>query len=444
MQYNPTIHKLSNDVAVILDSMDAATAAVSVCFKTGSRNEKPSEYGITHFCEHMLCKGTHRFPDAQSINDYVSDNAGTRGARTSDDKMELHGVILSDNTELLLDVFADQLQNSVFDAAKIERERTIIADELRRGLDDESRGEAEFIIQQIFAGDFTVYRTLGTFENIASFSRKQMQMFMARRFSGKNCLVCVSGKIDNPEKLLGAIEQKFAFLPAMDVPENDAAPSYGPAVAHMSQGHKHNVDISVLTPNLYPQKTSQNRYRRMCVNRMDQYLNQELFRVLRTENGLVYGVDVEDFSIDGIGIKGFFAKTAPENVARMVELMARTTHNAFATKTITDEFLNRYNNRCRLGDAMFLESPMRRRDRLVKEWLDYGTLYDFNELVRLANSITPQDVIAHSRGLFEQPISIISTGADYDADVMKIWRQNHDGHQDVMHNMIQAKGEKCH
>ncbi len=443
MQYNATLHKLSNGVTVILDPMVAATTAITVGFKTGSRHEKPSQHGITHFCEHMLCKGTTRFPNAIDIDNYVADNAGTYGAHTGHEHIELYGTILAENTELLLDVFADQLQNSVFDEEQIERERTVVADELRRAMDDGGRIRTNFITKNVFVGDFSVYRTLGTFDNIASFTKKQMKMFMARRFSGKNCVVCVSGRIDNPEKLLGVIERRFSWLPALDVQENAAVSTYTPAVAHRSQPVKKNANVAVLVPKLYP-LSAENRLRRMCVGRFNLYLEQELFRVLRTENGLVYGVDVEDFSIDGIGIKGFSAKTAPENVARMVELMARTTHNAFATKTITDEFLNRYNNRCRLGDAMFLESPMRRRDRLVKEWLDYGTLYDFNELVRLANSITPQDVIAHSRGLFEQPISIISTGADYDADVMKIWRQNHDGHRDVMHNMIQAKGEKCH
>ena len=57
MKFEPSLHKLSNGVTVILDPTDTASTKVVVAFDTGSRDEKPNEYGITHFCEHMLCKG---------------------------------------------------------------------------------------------------------------------------------------------------------------------------------------------------------------------------------------------------------------------------------------------------------------------------------------------------------------------------------------------------
>ncbi len=429
-------------MTVILDPMVAATVAVSVCFKSGSRDEKPCEHGITHFCEHMLCKGTTRFAADVDINDYIYDNAGTRGARTGQDKMELYGTILAENVECLLDVFADQLQNSVFDDAKIERERTIIADELRRALDDENRAKAEFIVQNISLGAYSVYHTLGTHENIASFTKKQMKMFMARRFSGKNCLVCVSGRIDNPEKLLGIIERKFAFLPAFDVSEYEPAVTYAPAVAHMAQPGKKNVDVTVLMPHLYPRKP-ENIFRRMCVNCFNNYLNHELFRVLRSENGLVYGVGIENFDMNETGVNGFSAQTAPENAARMVTLMAQTAQAVCTTNPITDAFVTRYNKRCQLGDALWLESPARRRDRLVGTWLDYDMVYDFHDVVRMGRSITANDVITHTSGYFHNPVSILSAGAEFDANVLQIWHDNFSKSAPMQSIMI-SKDNKCH
>ena len=67
MKFEPSLHKLSNGLTVILDPMDAASTKVVVAFDTGSRDEKPNEYGITHFCEHMLCKGTKRFKSYNEI-----------------------------------------------------------------------------------------------------------------------------------------------------------------------------------------------------------------------------------------------------------------------------------------------------------------------------------------------------------------------------------------
>ena len=120
MKYNPTLHKLSNGVAVILDPMDVETASVAVSFKTGSWDEKPNEYGITHFCEHMLCKGTKRFPTVAAIKDYMEENAGVSNAFTSLTELRLHGRIIGENLDKLIDVLSDQLQNSLFPPECIE------------------------------------------------------------------------------------------------------------------------------------------------------------------------------------------------------------------------------------------------------------------------------------------------------------------------------------
>ena len=92
MKFEPTLHKLSNGVTVILDPMDVATDEVCICFRTGGFDENPSEYGITHFCEHMFCKGTPRFPTARIAKDYIANNGGDINAATSPRRLRFVGV----------------------------------------------------------------------------------------------------------------------------------------------------------------------------------------------------------------------------------------------------------------------------------------------------------------------------------------------------------------
>ena len=108
MKFEPTLHKLPSGLTVILDPMDLETTTISVLFKTGSRDETPAEMGITHFCEHMLCKGTTRFPTSRAFDNFMDFNGGTKNARTNNTALELCGRILAENANLLLDVFADQ------------------------------------------------------------------------------------------------------------------------------------------------------------------------------------------------------------------------------------------------------------------------------------------------------------------------------------------------
>ena len=134
MQYNATLHKLSNGITVILDPMEVATDEFSICFHTGGKDEKPDEYGITHFCEHMFCKGTPRFPTARIAKDYLADNGGTTNAQTGLSRIEFVGRIVARNLNILIDFIADRLQNSLFDEKTIENERGVITEELHRAL----------------------------------------------------------------------------------------------------------------------------------------------------------------------------------------------------------------------------------------------------------------------------------------------------------------------
>ena len=102
MKYNPTLHKLSNGVTVILDPMDIETVAIKVLFATGNRDELPHEYGITHFCEHMLCKGTSKLPNKRAIDDYMDYYGASRNAVTGNAYMALIGRVLAENVNILI------------------------------------------------------------------------------------------------------------------------------------------------------------------------------------------------------------------------------------------------------------------------------------------------------------------------------------------------------
>ncbi len=441
MKFEPSLHKLSNGVTVILDPMDTASTKVVVAFDTGSRDEKPNEYGITHFCEHMLCKGTKRFKNRNEINDYVENNSGVCNAFTSNDSLQFYGRIYSDNAPVLLDAFSDMLQNSTFDENVIENERTVVLDELRRKQDVLSNKIAAFVDDKIFAGKYPTYRTFGTEVNIKSFNRKQLKLFMGRRLSAKNCVICVSGKIEDKDALLKYIESKYSFLKSFDVSKNIEEFPYIPGAVHYGIEGNQNTKISVVFPELYKYK-EENIFKNMCLNVFEDWMRYKLYNVLRQENGLVYGVQSVFYGPKEQRLNGFSTTATPENLEKVVSLMARTVNDVYMKNHITNDYINRYNNKMKLGDADFLESNEKRASKLISYYLDFGTLYDFNSVIKMSNDITAADVIRNSRGYFDGPISILSNGADYDTDLIKVWKENI-GNLSQQNSMIIIKDDKC-
>ncbi len=422
MQYNPTLHKLSNGVTVILDPMELETVSVKVAFATGSRDELPHEYGLTHFCEHMLCKGTPRFPNKRSIDDYMDYYGGFRNASTGSGSLNFYGRILAENINILVDFIGDQLQNSLFDPAKIEIERSVVCDELRRALDNPSRQFNDFMSEKVFGNAVSSTLNLGTVDTIMSFTRDQMLEFLSRRLSAKNCTIGISGRILDTDALLKQLEKSFSFLPTHDVSENTDIP-YTPCVAHNTKSDKNNVKLRILFPNIWPH-TYENRAKNCALGRFERFMTKEISNVLRQDNGLVYGFGGIVVGNNERSWNGFGTETSATNISRVVSLIAQNAFRIYNSPEITPDVLDRYNRKDKLGDADWLESATARCDKLLGFYHHHGCLYDFYDTLDMFNRITVDDVIKYSRGYFDGPMAIVTQGADFDADLKQIWNEN--------------------
>ncbi len=424
MKYNPTLHKLSNGVTVILDPMDIETVHVHVTFKTGACDEKTREYGITHFCEHMFCKGSARFPDAKMRKDFIENHGGTTNAVTSLIRLCFFGRVVAENLNHLIDVLSEMLQCANFDKDKIETERSAILDEMRRGLDKPERTMFDFVMKSIYGvwvPNGTL--TLGNEETIRSFNREQLIEYASQRMSAKNCVIVISGGISDDNALLNLLEEKFAFLPTHGVNQNLTL-GYTPNIAHNSTKAK-NVKINILFPCLLPD-TFENIYAHKCIKRFESFLVREFMENIRQKHGLVYGIKrtAYGYSNGCSDVVGFETETSPENVERVVALMAKTAYHVYTDNPITQTELDRMYNLGRLADAEFLEKSATRCDMLDIFYRTYNTIYDFYGTIEMSKSIRTADVVKYTRGYFDGPMSILTQGADFDGDLKQIWIDN--------------------
>lgn len=420
MKFEPTLHKLSNGVTVILDPMDLESVAIKINFATGSRDETPDIFGITHFCEHMLCKGTKKFPTRKHLRDFLEDKGGVSGASTSRMSLNFYGRIIAKNTGLLLEYFSDILQNSLFDFEKIEIERSVILDELRRAQSNIPRKNFDFIVTNLFG--FSSFSNLGTPENIKSFTRDKLIDWVKQRLSAKNCTICVSGRIDDTKSLLHTIENLFNFLPSHDVPKNIEL-NYTPCTKFLYEPSCKNICVDVLFPYIRPD-TYENLRPNTAEGKFRKYLLQELGEVLRQQNGLVYGLEMSAYGNEFNGVRGIHTETSKENLEKTIALMARTAYRVYNIDKITQPVIDRFRNIHQLTDADFLESSVHRRDILVGHWVDFGRLYDYDNVVKIDKEITADEVINAATGFFDGAMSIMTFGAEHNVDTEKIWKDN--------------------
>ncbi|MEO1289428.1 MAG: pitrilysin family protein, partial [Chloroflexota bacterium] len=123
------VTQLSNGLQVILREVHSAPViSFWLAYHIGSRNERTGQTGISHWVEHMMFKGTQKFP--AGVLDREIDRAGGQwNAFTSTDYTMYYATLPANRIQIALEAEADRMVNAEFDPAETESERTVIISE---------------------------------------------------------------------------------------------------------------------------------------------------------------------------------------------------------------------------------------------------------------------------------------------------------------------------
>ena len=131
----PGLATLPNGLRIATDRIDTVdTVSLGIWVDVGTRHEPPEINGVAHFLEHMAFKGTER-RSARAIAEEIEAVGGHLNAYTSRESTAYYAKVLKEDVPLALDILADILQNSTFDPEELERERTVILQEIGQAND---------------------------------------------------------------------------------------------------------------------------------------------------------------------------------------------------------------------------------------------------------------------------------------------------------------------
>jgi predicted Zn-dependent peptidase len=211
---------LPNGLRVVTAPMPAAkSVAVMVMLAAGSRYETPPTNGIAHFAEHMFFKGTERRPTAKDISAEVDGIGGEFNAFTSKEYTGYYIKCAAEHRTLALDVLADQLLHSTFDAEEIEREKGVIIEELNMYVDT-PRDHVDSVYDQLLFGDQPLgWDIIGTKETIRAAGRRTFLDYLGSWYVPRRMVVGAAGAVD--DEFLAEVEAQFGGL---EDRESGAAP----------------------------------------------------------------------------------------------------------------------------------------------------------------------------------------------------------------------------
>ncbi len=196
---------LKNGMNVILaPKKDSQSLTILVLYRVGSRYEDIKiHHGVSHFVEHLMFKGTNKYPTTLDISKTLDGIGAEFNAYTAKDHTGYYIKANSEKLELVCDVLSDMLANSLFDAKEIEKEKGVIIEEIKM-YEDQPIQYAEMLFEeQIFSGNNLGPNIAGTIESIKNMTRQNILDYLNSFYEPKNGVIVISGNIDKKaEKVL--------------------------------------------------------------------------------------------------------------------------------------------------------------------------------------------------------------------------------------------------
>jgi zinc protease len=215
----PREYLLSNGMKVVLVEVPKApVATVQVWYKVGSRNEVMGRAGLSHMLEHMMFKGTAKYPKG-AFSRLIRKNGGIDNAFTGQDFTAYFENLAADRVELALDMEADRMQGLILDAGEFQTEREVVKEERRlRTEDDPQSALVEALFAQAFLSHPYHWPVIGWFADLDAMSLEDLQRHYDTFYSPNNATLIVVGDI-KADTLLPVIKQLFEPIPKGPTPK---------------------------------------------------------------------------------------------------------------------------------------------------------------------------------------------------------------------------------
>lgn len=208
---------LKNGMKVMLKEIHTAPIISSwLWYRVGSRDEPTGKTGISHWTEHMLFKGTKKFP-ANILDKAISREGGRWNASTSHDSTRYYETMPADKIDLALRLEADRMTNCIFDEKEVASERTVIISE-REGSENEPMfrlGEA--LQHYAFRVHPYHHEIIGDMADLRTITRDDLYEHYRRYYVPNNATLAVAGDFET-KSMLKRIKELFEGIPKEPTP----------------------------------------------------------------------------------------------------------------------------------------------------------------------------------------------------------------------------------
>ncbi len=342
-------YRLDNGLTVLLfRDPSKATITVNMTYLVGSVDESYGETGMAHLLEHMLFKGSTKFPDILAA---IRSRGAQFNGTTSWDRTNYFETFdaTDENLEWALDLESDRMVNAFVAQRDLDTEMTVVRNEFEQGENSPTRVLYERVLSAAYVWHGYGNSPIGSRSDIENVPIERLQAFYRRHYQPDNAVLVIAGRFDERDTL-ELIARYFGPIPR---PERELAENY--TVEPAQDGEREVVvrrvgDVKILMVGYHAPAGAHEDFVPLQI--AGEVLGDEpsgrLYKAL-VETGLASQVAVQALQLRDPGMLIFFATLSPNGDLAAARAAMIETIDGLADKPITAEEVERIRNQALSG-----------------------------------------------------------------------------------------------
>jgi predicted Zn-dependent peptidase len=380
---------LDNGVRLVTEDLPHAySVTAGLWMEVGSRDEEPTQSGISHFIEHMAFKGTAR-RDALAIARELDRLGGLANAFTSKESTCFHARTLAEHLETISDLLTDIFLHPAYDAIEVERERQVILQEICAVEDTPDELVHVLFGQNFWPGHPMGRPVLGSSESVGAVGRQDLVDYLAGSYAPDRLVVAAVGRLEH-QRIVDLLGSALAELPVLPARHARQVPAAKPGLVVVPRQCEQ-VHVAMGAP--APAATDPDRFTAALLNViLGGNMSSRLFQEVREKRGLAYAVYSYLSSYSDSGVLGVYMGVAPGRSPEALKV-ARGELERLAVEPVSEEELEHAKEHTKGSILLGAENPDSRMFRLARNELNFGRDVPLEEVVAKIEAVQVGDIL---------------------------------------------------
>ncbi len=394
---------LFSNVPLLMQKMPYAHSFVlGIWVKYGSRYEELSKNGISHFLEHLFFQGTKN-RDAKSISIEIDSIGGDINAFTTREFTAIYIKALAKHIETAIELICDIFSNPTFPENEVEKERTVILDEIRTISDTPEELVHDLFMEHAFQGGLG-QPILGKEATVLNITREDIVRCYDEYYSLSNCVISCAGNFDE-KVLFDYLEKNLIFRNSKKTP--DIKPSIFTPSLNVYEEDFNEVHITIGMDTF--SFNNPYRYPLTLLNSIiGGSVSSKLFQEIREKRGLAYNIYSSVSFYHDTGLFEIYTACDQKKINEILSIIMDIFKNL--PDSLTEEELQRAKTQIVSQILFSLESSTSIMNNLAYQELYSNTILSPEEYTRKIESVTLKDICEVASMLKEKKPGITLLG----------------------------------